>query len=307
MTKIIFIHGINNENRPERPNSADIIREKWKDAINRTAAQMGQKFPENIIYEAAFYGDTLYEGSKNWKSDPATAKKMGASDTANQYADPIVAALYLEYQRAYGITDEQVIDELDDGDDVQVAVQAAGIHKKWLKAIVRALEKVVPTKGKYLARIALKQASVYLHKHGLKEKIDDIVLEQVFKDVTPSDNIIIIGHSLGSVVAYDLLRRLRHQVKPKLFITLGSPLGISIIKDRLGPPLVFPESVGRWVNGADKEDFVALKPTLNKSTFGVDGIENISSLDNGHEDAHSIIKYLSHPEIISEILKSLSK
>jgi hypothetical protein len=48
-----------------------------------------------------------------------------------------------------------------------------------------------------------------------------------------------------------------------LLVTLGSPLGLrTIVKDCLRPPAAFPPRVGRWLNVADLDDFVAAEPDL---------------------------------------------
>ncbi|GLQ21801.1 hypothetical protein ACFFUB_05510 [Algimonas porphyrae] len=305
MTKLIFVHGINNENRDDRPNSADIIRETWLGAISDTATRMGVELPGGIDCCAAFYGDELADSSSNWDSDLVNVSTMGSASSDADYVDDGVMALYREYQRFYNIQDRDVLAELDERDDVHYVRMAGGIHKSWLKAITRALEKVIPTRGRYIAKVALRQAAAYLHKRGLKEQIDDIVMDQVFKTIGTDEKVIVVAHSLGTVVTYDLLRRLRHTLNVDLFLTLGSPLGIEIVKDRLGPPLLFPKNVKRWVNGADNEDFVALYPQLNRRTFGDDTIINISNLDNGYEDAHSITQYLSHPEVIAELVSAM--
>lgn len=302
MTTVILIHGINNEDRLDRPNSSQIIEQVWSERIKRTAESIDYPWPSNLTFRTAFYGDTLAHGADNWKGDFESATTMGPASNEDEYADPITAALFREYQEAFGISDEDVWKELDSSDDLDHVEMAGGIHKKWLKAIARTLEKVIPTRGKYVARIALRQAAAYLQRPGLKEHIDDMVMDQVFKDLPSDEKVIVVTHSLGTIVGYDLLRRLRHSVKPDLFLTLGSPLGINIVKSRLGPPLVFPNSIKRWVNASDKEDFVALHTVLNRKTFGVDGIVNITSIDNGYEDAHSILQYLGHTEVVREIL-----
>lgn len=101
------------------------------------------------------------------------------------------------------------------------------------------------------------------------------------------------------------MRRLRHQVKVKLLLTAGSPLGIEVVKRRLGPPLICLPNVDKWLNISDSEDFVALETKLTGETFGCDRIVNVDQLDNGNEDAHDILKYLAHEVVAKEILLNL--
>ena len=68
---------------------------------------------------------------------------------------------------------------------------------------------------------------------------------------------IIIAHSQGSMIAYDVLRRIKPpQFEIPLFITIGSPLGLQEVQDALrkwtGGTLPFPPCVERWLNVADR-------------------------------------------------------
>jgi hypothetical protein len=79
---------------------------------------------------------------------------------------------------------------------------------------------------------------------------------------------LIIGHSLGSVIAYDYVMGFReHRLPPDVtvhnFITMGSP--ISIFTSAMGHPdsdLVLPSGVRHWTNIRSRADGVArpLKP-----------------------------------------------
>jgi subtilisin family serine protease len=84
---------------------------------------------------------------------------------------------------------------------------------------------------------------------------------------------IIVGHSLGSVIAYDLLRSFAaDECNVELFLTIGSPLGMQEIRDHLGPegPLTVPDCVQRWEDFADEDDLVSVGALLKKK----DGLES---------------------------------
>ena len=87
-----------------------------------------------------------------------------------------------------------------------------------------------------------------------------------------------------------------------LFITLGSPLGLdTIIYPKLRPqPPSFPVKVKRWLNVADKDDYIAAEPNITNLFKG--GIppgavfEGGYTVDNGAEP-HSSDFYLSKVEV----------
>lgn len=80
---------------------------------------------------------------------------------------------------------------------------------------------------------------------------------------------IVVAHSQGSMIAYQVLRQLEKvDCDVRLFITIGSPLGIQEAQDVLGKigfgkPLAVPECVDRWLNVAESLDPVALDSHLS--------------------------------------------
>lgn len=108
----------------------------------------------------------------------------------------------------------------------------------------------------------LKQVSRFLTDLAVKER----VLARVDVEVG-GDTRVLIGHSLGSVVAYEYLARYRPG-SVRLLVTLGSPLGIpSVVFERLTPAPVggqgaWPGPVTGWLNVADLDDVVALRKQL---------------------------------------------
>ena len=297
MTKILLVHGINNQD-----NSKANIENTWSDSIRKGAREAGITLPNDIRFSAAFYGDLLDEETNSWKKNKSSSTPMSAASPDDDFADDNIAALYLEFQQKYNVEDDQIAKELDVNDDLRSRNRMAkGVHKRWLKAIARILENVLPSNGKGAIKAFLTQASAYLHKPELKEKIDDLVREQILDDLSENEEVIIISHSLGTVVTYDLMRRFRHKIKVKLLITAGSPLGVKVIKRRLGMPLICLPNVKRWVNISDKEDFVALRAKLTQDNFGCGNIINYDEVDNGEEDAHDILQYLLHEDVVREI------
>ncbi len=67
----------------------------------------------------------------------------------------------------------------------------------------------------------LKQVKNYMTCEGLRAA----VLQNILDDLPESGDIMLIGHSLGSVIAIDLLDHLPPGLRVRRFITLGSPAG----------------------------------------------------------------------------------
>jgi subtilisin family serine protease len=93
-----------------------------------------------------------------------------------------------------------------------------------------------------------------------RKAMEDSLIERMAAGGGP---FIVIAHSQGSLIAYNVLRRLTAaQFSVPLFVTIGSPLGLdevqAIFRQWTGGSLPFPPCVGRWVNVADRLDPVAL-------------------------------------------------
>jgi hypothetical protein len=140
----------------------------------------------------------------------------------------------------------------------------------------------------------LKQVTRFLTDRSVK----DLVLGRVDEQVGEGTEVL-IGHSLGSVVAYEYLCRYRPP-SAKLLVTLGCPLGIpKLVFDRLTPVPTdhrgaWPGAVVGWVNVADPNDVVALRKQLAGLFPGASQGQRIDDrlVDNG-DQPHAIDRYLN--------------
>jgi len=115
---------------------------------------------------------------------------------------------------------------------------------------------------------------------------------------------VLIGHSLGSVVAFEFLRQHPGR-RVELFLTLGSPLGMRAIRHLMPDPEFgagtgVPPAVGVWVNLRDLRDPVACAGDL--ATWWPDVSDVV--VDN-QNSAHSIQRYLSKKQTGDAVLAVL--
>lgn len=140
----------------------------------------------------------------------------------------------------------------------------------------------------------LKQVTRFLTDRSAK----DLILGRVDEEVD-EDTRVVIGHSLGSVVAYEYVCRYRPP-SVRLLVTLGSPLGIpKLVFDRLTPSPAdgrgtWPGVVAGWVNVADPNDIVALRKQLAGLFLGPSPGKAVDDrlVDNG-DQPHAIDRYLN--------------
>jgi hypothetical protein len=149
---------------------------------------------------------------------------------------------------------------------------------------------------------ALKQVQAYFTDDEIRARIQQRILDAVTTQTS-----VVVGHSLGTIVAYEVLCAEPGTLITTL-VTLGSPLGIPrLIFDRLRPAPtdgvgVWPLGLKRWTNIADSGDIVALTKRL-APLFGP-GVSDVL-IHNGVK-AHDIHPYLTAGETGAAIVAGLA-
>jgi hypothetical protein len=157
--------------------------------------------------------------------------------------------------------------------------------------------------GMGFAERFIKRALIQVTRYLTNEDIRSAALESVFRLIGPETKVL-IGHSLGSIIAYEAVHCLKQPLP--LLLTLGSPLGLqTIIYQRLRPqPPGFPPNLRRWVNVADRDDYIASELDLGqlfsagKSPGAV--FANEYTVDNG-ADPHNPDFYLGKAQVGSPV------
>jgi hypothetical protein len=132
-------------------------------------------------------------------------------------------------------------------------------------------------------------------------------------------DIIVIAHSMGSIVAFDVLSFLMPNTKVNTFVTIGSPLGLPVVVSKIASEnllgknsencMVSPPGVtAHWFNLADILDKVALNYQLNDDfsankhgVVPVDFLVVNDYLIGENKNPHKSFGYLRTPEM-SQIL-----
>jgi hypothetical protein len=137
----------------------------------------------------------------------------------------------------------------------------------------------------------LTQVSRYLSDDTIRTEAQQRVL-----DLIDTDTKLVIGHSLGSVVAYESLH---HSTQPTALITLGSPLGLRNViyaKGKLRPwPAHVPATVKSWYNFAAEDDLVAARLDIAEYFPPAEGkkVTPISHIVDTGCKPHDIVHYLT--------------
>jgi hypothetical protein len=119
--------------------------------------------------------------------------------------------------------------------------------------------------------------------------------------------VIVVSHSLGTIVAYDVLASFKGSREIPLWVTLGSPLGIGNVQKRLNggeskPPVPVPAGVAAWHNYADPHDVVALEQTLSDE-FSPLGFVKDATVENEAFLNHDLTGYL-HVDAVRTVIRT---
>ncbi len=286
--RIVFIHGRSQQGRDPRE-----IKAEWLAALQAGAVACGKPMPHEIDIRLPFYGDVLDAFTRQLDA-PLVSEIHARGDGSNDEYLLFQAQLAEEVRNAAGVTDEQIAAEYGDNPK-----ERGPLNWEWVQAIINAVDKHATGISKASLELFTRDVFLYTTRSTVRNEIDRIVAEALTEEPT-----VVVAHSLGTVVAYNLLAADRRNLKVPLLATVGSPLGIRAINKSLRP-LHFPKPVAAWQNAFDKRDVVALNPLDQKNFPVTPAIENYSDVRNGTDNRHGISGYLNDKNVAERILGGL--
>ncbi|WP_230396075.1 alpha/beta fold hydrolase [Streptomyces blattellae] len=139
--------------------------------------------------------------------------------------------------------------------------------------------------------------------------LDARVRERVLRGMEPGRPLVVVAHSLGTVVAFEALQRYAGPVR--LLVTLGSPLATATaVLQRVRPrPARTPEPVERWLNFWDRDDIVVCRPRVRRwmlpNRAGV--LPVTDRVDSDGIWVHTATKYLRQPALAGPVVEALKR
>lgn len=180
-----------------------------------------------------------------------------------------------------------------DATDVREALSWRNKLARFLYLVADHLPLLIPLLPDPAVKSAVVEAERYFHDHdGVGAQVREALKAPLRAMLAAGDRILVVGHSMGSIIAYDALWELDHvEHNPGRvdLITLGSPLGMHYVQDQLlglrdRERRRFPCNIRRWINVAAHGDLTALDPEL-RGHFG-DMLEAgcAASIEDRHEE-----------------------
>lgn len=291
--KLIFIHG-----RAQGGYDPEALKKLWTETLEQGLAYNQLKLPEGLQIEFPYYGDRLDEmvaEAKKAKPKPTQATRSSADTLEDQDELAFLQDYLIE------IVGKADLSRGDQQELMNKLKKERGIlNWEIVQNILEDLDKK-GIGGNWVIKTVTRDVFAYLTIPSIKTEINEIVQKKF--DQTPC---VVVGHSMGSIVSYLILRD-NPQYSVKKLITVGSPLGVKSVQKFLGRPLVMPACIQsrEWFNAYDERDFVALFP-LDKEYFNIQPpITNLREINNQTKNRHGIDGYINDPIVAKTIYDAL--
>jgi hypothetical protein len=278
MTKanIAGVHGISQQ-QSGRHQLLPIWEQAVRDGVERAVGRHGPA----INLDLGYYGDLYVAATDNKGLDAVTLDELDSD--AVQFLDGIEAQLVV-------------------GDPPQ----EEELERKGFKELPRPVGRLAAWLDRHFGiagRLLFFGDLLQVRRYQRDEELAAAIRGRVAEAIGPRTQLV-IGHSLGSVVAYEHLCLTPEDTVDTL-ITLGSPLGLKSIQDSLrttqrnGRPAT-PPKVRRWVNVLDLNDPVTCGGKLAPTWAAV-----VDEVVENESDPHAASRYLGKLETGQAVVASL--
>jgi hypothetical protein len=287
--RILMIHG-----RSQGGKNPVELTQTWKETLETGLHGHGKSLPTSMKIDFPYYGDLLdgfVAKSKLPTPDEVVQKGPGGNDEFERFQQ----SMLMEMKKEMRISDDEVEAVLDPAASREKGPQ----NWAWVQAVARLVDQHLTPATDFTIERFMKDVFLYLTKPAVRKAIDKTV-----EDMLTNQPTLVVAHSLGTVVAYNVLKKNKAKLALTKFVTLGSPLGIAAISSKLGV-IENPAATVGWYNAYDERDVVALNP-LDSSYFPVNpSIMNNNGVKNHTANRHGIIGYLNDGGVAAAVISGM--
>ena len=300
---LVFIHG-----RGQEFNDPDQLFRKWLGGLNAGLTRAGADPLPADRAVLPFYGNVLYRVTAESAGRPLRLESTTAVDEPGPFqpgTPPDVGAvereLLADMARSNGMAvpppeePAPAVERETSGG----RVREEGLRERILswgaaREVLNALAKRSRV-DQLVIGAQLRDVAIYLTRGR------EAVLESVRSGIPDGTPLVLVTHSLGTVVARDLLHDDDVRGRTVLWVTAGSPLGLEAVQNNLLDRGHQHPGV-EWLTTYDVNDVVALGHPLAGS-WG----QPLTDVEVENDtDPHAIARYLSHPRVAGPVGKAAS-
>lgn len=286
---IIFIHGMNQQHQ-----SQNALKQAWLTHISRSLnPTQYSNFLQHNHFECAFYGDLLIEQHLNNKLHFSSTLEENQSIQPKPQSNPHInlntTSTTLNQSTAV----------------INNTIPVSEFALQWKDQAIRDFLMLInffPKLHNSLIHHFLIETYLYLNNPEFTQQVHQRISDTI---LDPNQEYAVIGHSLGSVIAYNYLRE-HPKLKFKFFMSLGSPLAFRIIQSQVVHPIQRPESLkGDWFNIYSLNDFLAAFPLMQQPFNFSPKIINLA-IHTSAFHPHEIGHYLENPDVTNLLTSQLN-
>lgn len=265
---LILVHG--RAIKPARKAMVELAFQALASGLKRAGkGELANRLDDGVKVSFCYYGDISNRILA--KASSATAKKLTARDPEHGNA-PCFPADPLE--KAFGLTDEfrnfdrrTYTELLRASDDLRLLDEAADAVSLFGALLTGGLLNT------WVINAATADLGAYLTSHGVGSDIRERVGDTLEQALTDGEDICLLTHSMGCMIAYDLMWKYAHMKeytalrskgnRVALWLTIGNPLGETGVRRNLLDGR-YPEEdkyplgqIRNWANFYAEDDFVS--------------------------------------------------
>ena len=291
---IIGVHGLDN-----KPNKI-ILRSWWKKSILEGLRKV-EGAPRKFQFEMAYWADLLYKKPLNPRiKDPDHELHVEEPYIPEPIPSPRIRHTFWHYCKlAFDRVKEILFLSRNGLANYEVLFDMV------VKSSFKDLDAYYNSDKTVAEKLQMKAV-----KQKVRQRLQHLI--QKHRD----DHVLIVAHSMGSLIAYDVLTDLGPEYEIDVFISMGSPMGLPVIREKIArehgwsinedEQLPTPACIRRWYNYSDPEDHFAVFNDL--ASYYAPNTHNIApedvTVDNDYKDwvtnnAHKSFGYLRTRELAS--------
>ena len=310
MAHVTFIHGI--ANKPPR----DVLHEQWRVALldNDGVDLDGMGVTSSMVYWAdLLYAQPLPEAVAQSQEALEADGAVTGDDTDMSWlldVDPEEAAFVAAVGAKVGMAEvaaaeTEQADVIDPSSPLEAIPLPEFIKARLMRVFLRDVHHYL-----YDTEFRPREGESYRIRTTIRQRTIDALTEGARR---PGPHVL-VTHSMGTVIAYDVLTDQADAPDVDALITLGSPLGLSDLQAKLAPPWTRDDGwpskrlgAGSWTNIADRWDPVcgfdaAIGPDFRRG--GVSQVLDVAVTNEGRW-RHNIVKYLRQHAVRQALLRAL--
>jgi hypothetical protein len=303
MAHVTFIHGISN-----KPAQDKLLRLWLRSLEEKDGLDLGTS---GVTTSMVYWADVLYpepladaglESTGDLENNAAVAERAGADPDMSWRQKIVGDEKEMVDALAAKLTFDVLVDDLATPPASEFDRSLERVPLPWFVKR-RIMKEFLRDVHHYLFNTSFSpRAGVsYQVQDEIRQRMVSVLKEGAAK---PGPHIV-VSHSMGTVIAYDCLKRVPECPVVQGLMTIGSPLGIDEIQDQLQPGWSredgFPSAkvAGGWVNVFDTLDPVTGFDGSIANDFRKGGAEVIEVINEPNWGAwrHNITKYLNGPRL----------